>query len=102
MPSCRLTPASPKHPTVSRRAHHRSLGSARFLQAQRATSYLFIVHNLAVVRPNGCPFHPRCPYREQRCEVEEPALVESGAASGASHLVACHFHHQLTLRTFAD
>ncbi len=131
------------------------------LQAQRATSYLFIAHNLAVVRylservaimylgrivelasrrevfsrprhpytelllaaspnpdptarklhlvragevpssgarPSGCPFHPRCPYREPRCAAEAPELEESGAGGGESHLVACHLHRRLTLR----
>ena len=54
------------------------------------------------VRPTGCPFHTRCPYREPRCTVEEPELVEAGTESGESHLVACHLHRQLSLRTFAD
>ena len=135
------------------------------LQEQRATSYLFIAHNLAVVRymservaimylgrivelasraeifarprhpytellltsspnpdpsarklhlvkagespsygvrPTGRPFHTRCPYREPRCTVEEPELVETRAEGGESHQVACHLHHQLSLRTFAD
>ncbi|CAB1082696.1 hypothetical protein JY97_00080 [Alkalispirochaeta odontotermitis] len=35
--------------------------------------------------PRGCPFHPRCRYRFDRCSIEKPALVE--AAPG--HLVAC-------------
>ena len=54
------------------------------------------------VRPGGGPFHPRCPYREPRCEGEPPALVESGSEGEESHLVACHLHRQLSLRTFAD
>jgi oligopeptide/dipeptide ABC transporter ATP-binding protein len=37
-------------------------------------------------RPAGCHFHPRCPYAETRCRVEEPLLRE--VASG--HQVACH------------
>ena len=36
--------------------------------------------------PPGCHFHTRCPYAEERCRVEEPALKE--AAPG--HIVACH------------
>jgi oligopeptide transport system ATP-binding protein len=36
--------------------------------------------------PPGCPFHPRCPYVEERCRGEEPRLV-SGAGA---HAVACH------------
>jgi peptide/nickel transport system ATP-binding protein len=36
--------------------------------------------------PTGCSFHPRCPYRFDRCTVERPALLE---AQGG-HLDACH------------
>jgi len=36
--------------------------------------------------PGGCPFHPRCPVAEARCQTEAPALreIEPG------HQVACH------------
>ena len=54
------------------------------------------------VRPTGCPFHTRCSYGEPRCSVEEPELVEAATIEGESHLVACHLHRQLSLRTFAD
>jgi oligopeptide/dipeptide ABC transporter ATP-binding protein len=37
--------------------------------------------------PSGCPFHPRCPYREPVCLVEMPAMRSVGAA----HRAACHF-----------
>ena len=46
--------------------------------------------------PPGCPFHPRCPYLEERCRREEPSLVagrnDHAVASHtvASHAVACH------------
>ncbi len=29
--------------------------------------------------PSGCAFHPRCPYRFERCDREEPPLVDLGA-----------------------
>ena len=35
--------------------------------------------------PSGCLFHPRCPYRFNRCPVEMPPLVEAAAG----HWVAC-------------
>src|SRR6185369_10087577 len=36
--------------------------------------------------PSGCPFHPRCPVAEARCNTEVPTLRE--LASG--HWAACH------------
>ncbi|MBC8003026.1 MAG: dipeptide ABC transporter ATP-binding protein [Opitutaceae bacterium] len=36
--------------------------------------------------PSGCPFHPRCPVAEARCQVEVPTLRE--LAPG--HWAACH------------
>ncbi len=36
--------------------------------------------------PSGCRFHPRCPYAFERCEVEEPPLVELADGREA----ACH------------
>ncbi|MFN8635746.1 MAG: oligopeptide/dipeptide ABC transporter ATP-binding protein [Chloroflexota bacterium] len=44
--------------------------------------------------PSGCYFHPRCPYAQERCRTEAPALRE--AAPG--RIVACHFAEQLPLR----
>jgi oligopeptide/dipeptide ABC transporter ATP-binding protein len=38
--------------------------------------------------PPGCSFHPRCPYREQRCQSDEPALR---APDDSSHRFSCHF-----------
>ncbi len=46
-------------------------------------------------RPRGCPFHPRCPYAEDRCAAEAPAL--SPSAEDPDHRVACHFADQLDL-----
>jgi peptide/nickel transport system ATP-binding protein len=37
--------------------------------------------------PGGCRFHPRCPYVEDRCRVEDPALREVAPQQRS----ACHF-----------
>lgn len=38
--------------------------------------------------PSGCPFHPRCPIADDRCEVEVPDLR---AEKGSDHEVACFY-----------
>ena len=38
-------------------------------------------------RPPGCPFHPRCSYREKVCETEVPKLLSVGEEG---RMVACH------------
>lgn len=35
----------------------------------------------------GCLFQPRCPHPRERCQTEEPLLLDAGK----DHLVACHF-----------
>jgi oligopeptide/dipeptide ABC transporter ATP-binding protein len=42
--------------------------------------------------PPGCPFSPRCPMREARCDEEEPALLP---VEGDHHTSACHFAGRL-------
>jgi peptide/nickel transport system ATP-binding protein len=44
--------------------------------------------------PGGCYFHPRCPYAQERCKSEAPALreVRPGRFS------ACHFAEELELK----
>jgi peptide/nickel transport system ATP-binding protein len=39
--------------------------------------------------PSGCPFHPRCPARMDRCSREEPPLRQDAAG-----LVACHLYDE--------
>jgi peptide/nickel transport system ATP-binding protein len=43
--------------------------------------------------PPGCYFHPRCPYVQERCRVETPALREVHPG----HYAACHFAGELSL-----
>lgn len=43
--------------------------------------------------PQGCAFHPRCPYAMDSCRVEpEPQLLDAGGR----HQVACHLIHSPT------
>ena len=37
--------------------------------------------------PPGCHFHPRCPFANDRCRVETPALKQYGPAETACHAV---------------
>jgi peptide/nickel transport system ATP-binding protein len=43
----------------------------------------------------GCPFAPRCPIRRDRCDVEEPVLVE---VEGTEHAAACHYASEIESR----
>ena len=36
--------------------------------------------------PKGCPFHPRCPIAEPRCQTDPPSLREIAP----SHFASCH------------
>ncbi len=40
----------------------------------------------AVHLPSGCTFHPRCPFAEDLCQLEEPPMVEAGH----DHTTRCH------------
>jgi len=44
--------------------------------------------------PEGCHFHPRCRYVQDRCRTEVPAIRDIGGG----HLCACHFAETLTLK----
>jgi peptide/nickel transport system ATP-binding protein len=43
--------------------------------------------------PSGCYFHPRCQYRIDRCETEEPVLQQIAP----DHFVSCHRGEELKL-----
>lgn len=44
--------------------------------------------------PDGCYFHPRCPYAKPVCSQETPSLIEAAP----DHFAACHFAETLSLR----
>ena len=58
----------------------RAVPRADLPRQRRLASIAGLPPNLAAVPP-ACTFHPRCPFREQRCVEEEPPLadVEGGA-----------------------
>ena len=43
--------------------------------------------------PPGCPFHPRCRYRQALCSTEAPVLRQ--LPGDAAHMVACHYPEQV-------
>ena len=45
-------------------------------------------------RPQGCPFHTRCKYAQDRCRSEKPALRP---INGTAQQAACHFAETLEL-----
>lgn len=45
--------------------------------------------------PSGCYFHPRCPYAQERCKVEEPMLRETKP----NHWASCHFVEEIEFAT---
>jgi peptide/nickel transport system ATP-binding protein len=44
--------------------------------------------------PTGCRFHPRCPFAQELCRQEEPALLEVEPG----HFAACHFWDEILAR----
>lgn len=83
---------SPKHPYTEALLHSvpkpdpklRRLGSRKKLKGEVADPSN---------PPGGCYFHPRCPYAQERCKLEKPALRDVGGG----HRVACHFADELDL-----
>ncbi len=50
--------------------------------------------------PDGCHFHPRCPYAQDVCRVERPRLAESQAEPG--RYVSCHLSEELRLQGYEE
>jgi oligopeptide/dipeptide ABC transporter ATP-binding protein len=44
--------------------------------------------------PQGCRYHTRCPYAQERCREERPAWENAGS-KGEEHWVACHFWREI-------
>jgi oligopeptide transport system ATP-binding protein len=44
--------------------------------------------------PQGCRYHTRCPYAQERCREERPPWENAGRA-GEEHWVACHFWREI-------
>ncbi|MBS3815784.1 MAG: ABC transporter ATP-binding protein, partial [Hadesarchaea archaeon] len=44
-----------------------------------------------ITPPEGCRFHPRCPYAKEKCSEEVPSLVEVKEG----HLVSCHYWEEI-------
>ena len=45
--------------------------------------------------PDGCHFHPRCPYSTDLCKKERPVLQQVTTQSSKEHMVACHYSEKL-------
>lgn len=55
-------------------------------RALRGEQVVVPVAGSGAVPPNGCPFAPRCPLAEERCQVEVPELLQLSPEQN----VACH------------
>jgi len=45
--------------------------------------------------PKGCYFHPRCPYSQERCKIEQPILREVKPG----HWASCHYSENIQFQT---
>jgi len=43
----------------------------------------------ATAWPDGCRFHPRCPYAWDRCRAEEPPLLDASQGDAGTHTARC-------------
>jgi oligopeptide/dipeptide ABC transporter ATP-binding protein len=71
--------ARPRHPyTAALLAAHPSLD----LSSVRAPALRGEIPSVFAA-PTGCRFHPRCPWAEERCRVEDPPATQVGPGHGA-------------------
>ncbi len=75
--------AAPRHPYT--RMLLAAVPDLRSRGRERATVLGEVPDPLAP--PPGCAFHPRCPHANERCRVERPAVLPSGAVGVACHAV---------------
>ena len=83
--------AEPLHPYTKALLSAVPVPNARIERARRRTILKGDIPS-PTRPPSGCPFHTRCPLRQQlgnpdRCATERPVLQDAAAA----HQVACHF-----------
>jgi len=45
--------------------------------------------------PQGCRYHPRCPYVQERCREEKPLLEKVNGRPDQERWVACHYWQQI-------
>ena len=82
--------AHPLHPYTG--GLFRSRPAAGKDRSERLTSIAGMVPS-PLRFPSGCKFHPRCPFAQDRCRVEEPELREIRPG----HWARCHFAGELDL-----
>mgnify|MGYP001090945473 CR=1 FL=1 len=76
---------NPLHPYTKAILHATPIPNPRLIRSMSRTILMGEVPS-PIDPPPGCRFHPRCQQIGQRCDKEEPYLVDVGK----SHFVACH------------
>ena len=90
----RLTETGPAHELCANPAHPYTralLSSVPTTRPEKKSERMILSGDVPspLNPPQGCRFHPRCPFRKAVCEKEEPVLRPVGG--NTCHLCACHF-----------